>query len=99
MTVPVSGMVAFPVPDLPSDAAPTKSISHSDPLTEHEATELLYEPTWWESFMGGEKPPTLGDLATITDRDYYEQCKYLRDRHREHINIINKRLDHAGAPF
>ncbi|NMN95741.1 HNH endonuclease signature motif containing protein [Antrihabitans stalactiti] len=99
VTVPVSGMVAFPAPDQPADAAPTKLISHSDPLTDHEAIELLYEPTWWESFMGDAKPPTLGDLATITDRDHYEQCKYLRDRHREHTNIVNKRLDHAGAPF
>jgi hypothetical protein len=99
VTVPVSGLVAFPAPERPEEAAPTKTVSFSDPTSDHEAIELLYEPTWWETFMGDAKPPTLGDLATITDRDHYEQCSYLRDRHREHVNIVNKRLDHAGAPF
>jgi hypothetical protein len=99
VTVPISGMVAFPAPDAAPGASPTTTVSHSDPLTEHEAIELLYEPTWWESFMGDTAPPTLGDLATITDRDHHRRCSYLRDRYREHVNIVSKRLDHAGAPF
>ncbi|MFH5242623.1 HNH endonuclease signature motif containing protein, partial [Antrihabitans spumae] len=82
-------IVGAPQPEPPKPATQTAvPVSYADPLTAYEANELLYEPTWWETFADIDHP------ATLSDHD-----PYLRDRYREHLAIVSKRLDDAGPPF
>ncbi|MFH5241356.1 HNH endonuclease signature motif containing protein, partial [Antrihabitans spumae] len=82
-------IVGAPQPEPPKPPPPTPApVSYADPLTAYEANELLYEPTWWETFAD------VDATATFADHD-----PYLRDRYREHLAIVSKRLDDAGPPW
>ncbi|AQA21338.1 hypothetical protein BTZ20_2364 [Rhodococcus sp. MTM3W5.2] len=52
----------------------------------------IYEPTWWETHMQPtDLPPTLPQLATITDPGHLARCAQLRTHHAEHLAIIAAR--------
>ncbi|WP_051636894.1 HNH endonuclease signature motif containing protein [Rhodococcus sp. UNC363MFTsu5.1] len=60
----------------------------------------IYEPTWWETHMHpGDLPPTLADLATITDPGHLALCAQLRIHHAEHQAILGERHRHQPPPF
>ncbi|MFC7450226.1 HNH endonuclease signature motif containing protein [Rhodococcus daqingensis] len=60
----------------------------------------IYEPTWWETHMQPtDLPPTLAELATITDPDHLARCAQLRTHHTEHEAILGARQRHQPPPF
>ncbi|SEL46672.1 DUF222 domain-containing protein [Rhodococcus maanshanensis] len=60
----------------------------------------IYEPTWWETHMRPvDLPPTLADLAGITDPDHLALCNQLRTHHAEHQAILGERHRHQPPPF
>ncbi|WP_051636865.1 HNH endonuclease [Rhodococcus sp. UNC363MFTsu5.1] len=60
----------------------------------------IYEPTWWETHMQPDDlPPTLADLATITDPGHLALCAQLRTHHAEHQAILKERFRHQPPPF
>nr|WP_169310419.1 DUF222 domain-containing protein [Rhodococcus oryzae] len=60
----------------------------------------IYEPTWWETHMHPtDLPPTLPELATITDPAHLARCAQLRAHHAEHLAILGERLRYQPPPF
>jgi hypothetical protein len=60
----------------------------------------IYEPTWWETHMHPtDLPPTLPELATITDPRHLARCAQLRTHHAEHLAILGERHRHQPPPF
>ncbi|MFG1781280.1 DUF222 domain-containing protein [Rhodococcus oryzae] len=60
----------------------------------------IYEPTWWETHMHPtDLPPTLPELATITDPGHLARCAQLRAHHAEHLAILGERHRHQPPPF
>ncbi|MFG1781797.1 DUF222 domain-containing protein [Rhodococcus oryzae] len=60
----------------------------------------IYEPTWWETHMHPtDLPPTLPELATITDPGHLARCAQLRAHHAEHLVILGERLRYQPPPF
>ncbi|WP_083742632.1 HNH endonuclease signature motif containing protein [Rhodococcus sp. MTM3W5.2] len=60
----------------------------------------IYEPTWWETHMRPtDLPPTLPQLATITDPGHLARCAQLRAHHAEHLAILGERHRHQPPPF
>ncbi|MET4609701.1 hypothetical protein ABIC28_000671 [Rhodococcus sp. PvR044] len=60
----------------------------------------IYELTWWETHMHPtDLPPTLPELATITDPGHLARCAQLRAHHAEHLAILGERLRHQPPPF
>ncbi|MGW6376426.1 DUF222 domain-containing protein [Rhodococcus sp. NPDC055112] len=60
----------------------------------------IYEPTWWETHMQPtDLPPTLPELATITDPSHLARCAQLRTHHAEHLAILGERHRHQPPPF
>ncbi|MFH5227325.1 HNH endonuclease signature motif containing protein, partial [Antrihabitans spumae] len=80
-------IVGAPQPE-PETVESVPTPSYTDPLTAYEANELLYEPTWWETFADTDA------TATFADHD-----PYLRDRYREHLAIISKRVGDGKPPW
>ncbi|MBJ8338798.1 DUF222 domain-containing protein [Antrihabitans sp. YC3-6] len=88
ITLPANhAIVGAPQPE-PETTKTIPTPSYADPLTAYEANELLYEPTWWETFAGTDA------TATFADHD-----PYLRDRYREHLAIVYKRVGDGKAPW
>ncbi|MFC7447449.1 HNH endonuclease signature motif containing protein [Rhodococcus daqingensis] len=60
----------------------------------------IYEATWWETHMHpNDQPPTLAELATITDPDHLARCAQLRAHHAEHQAILRERFRYQPPPF
>ncbi|MCZ4554186.1 DUF222 domain-containing protein [Rhodococcus maanshanensis] len=60
----------------------------------------IYEPTWWETHMyPTDLPPTLPELATISDPGHLARCAELRAHHAEHLAIIAAREKRRPPPF
>ncbi|MBP1158213.1 DUF222 domain-containing protein [Rhodococcus sp. PvR099] len=60
----------------------------------------IYEPTWWETHMHPtDLPPTLPELATITDPGHLARCAQLRAHHAEHLAILGAREKRRPPPF
>ncbi|MCZ4558256.1 DUF222 domain-containing protein [Rhodococcus maanshanensis] len=60
----------------------------------------IYEPTWWETRMQPtDLPPTLPELATISDPGHLARCAQLRTHHAEHLAILGERHRHQPPPF
>jgi hypothetical protein len=60
----------------------------------------IYQPTWWETHMQPDDlPPTLPELATITDPGHLARCAQLRTHHAEHLAILGERHRHQPPPF
>ncbi|MFC7451010.1 HNH endonuclease signature motif containing protein [Rhodococcus daqingensis] len=65
-----------------------------------EPDDPIYEPTWWETHMHpDDQPPTLAELATITDPTHLARCAQLRTHHIEHEAILGERERHRPPPF
>ncbi|MCX5045366.1 HNH endonuclease [Aldersonia sp. NBC_00410] len=60
--------------------------SFTDRPTPDEEIDLLYEPTWWELNMGDSLPPPPHDTE-------------LRERHREHRDVVRRRYLLQPPPF
>ncbi|MET4609592.1 hypothetical protein ABIC28_000562 [Rhodococcus sp. PvR044] len=60
----------------------------------------IYEPTWWETHMQPtDLPPTLPELATITDPGHLARCAELRAHFAEHQAVLGERFRHQPPPY
>ena len=84
ITLPATEVLAAPPEPLPELVEHTADPIHSLPYTDD---ELLYEPTWWERFIGDTHhgPPT--------------SDPYLLGHYRQHQAIQHRRNQLQPAPF
>lgn len=62
--------------------------------------DAIYDPTWWEQHMqSGDRPPTLADMAQLTDRRLAVIYRELGTHYEEHLAILAARDRHMPPPY
>jgi hypothetical protein len=86
ITAPTAGRLANLVIEKTAETVSAQPDPTTDPLTDDEELDLLYEPTWWETHMPNAPAPPPHDAE-------------LREQWREHQAVTQARYLLAPPPF